>query len=110
MIKNIDEEIKESRVPHCQLINDCYGSGGVLLGMTIAEKLLEKDPFKHPDFNIYFPLEKDDISENSIERFKGLFKKTNYWRCGLTSILHFMNCLRSIAMSESSVAKDGLAA
>ena len=82
LIKNIDEEIKESRVPHCQLINDCYGSGGVLLGMTIAEKLLEKDPFKHPDFNIYFPLEKDDISENSIERFKGLFKKTNY--CGLS--------------------------
>ena len=89
LIKSIDEGIKESRVPHCHLINDSYGSGGILLGMTIAEKLLGKDPFKHPDFNIYFPLEKDDISENSIERFKYLFKKINC--CGLSDWNQILN-------------------
>lgn len=89
LIKIIDEQIKESKLPHCQIVNDSYGSGGILLGMTIAKMLLGKDPFKHPDFNIYFPLEKDDTSENSIERFKGLFRKINY--CGLSDWNQILN-------------------
>ena len=56
LIKNINLDLKNNKVPHCQLIDDHNGNGGMLLGLKIAEKLLGKSPLNHPDFNLYFPL------------------------------------------------------
>ena len=78
IIENINLDLKNNKIPHCQLIDDSNGNGGLLLGLKVAESLLGKNPFNHPDCNIYFPLEKDDLSENSIEKFKSLFRKINY--------------------------------
>lgn len=80
LIESINFNLKNNKVPHCQLIDDYNGNGGLLLGLKIAESLLGRNPFDHPDCNLYFPLEKDDLSENSIEKFKSLFTKVNYCR------------------------------
>ena len=82
LIANVKRNIKNNTTPHCQLINDCDGLGGLSLGMLIAEELLEKKVLEHPDFNLFLPLEKDDLSENSFDRFKGLFSKMSF--CGLS--------------------------
>ena len=89
LIKNINLDLKNNKVPHCQLIDDHNGNGGLLLGLTIAERLVGKRSFNHPDFNLYFPLEKDDLSDTSIEKFKALYEKINY--CKLADWKVFLN-------------------
>ena len=82
----INTELKKNTVPHSQLITDIYGNGGLFLAFTIAKELLGRDPFKHPDFFLCFPIikidRKTEVSNDLMELFKIFYDKNNYCTTG----------------------------
>ena len=89
LAKKINRELEKNELPQTQLIADEYGGGGLLLAVAIAKELLGRDPFKHPDFFICFPVikidKKTEVSLDLIEAFKSFYEKNNY--CSLTDWL-----------------------
>lgn len=82
LAKKISRELEKKEVPHTQLITDKYGGGGLFLAITIAEKLLGRDPFNHPDFYFCFPVikldKKTQVSQDLMGVFKSFYDKNNY--------------------------------
>ncbi len=105
LAKKINRELEDKKVPHFQLITDISGGGGLFLATAIATELLGRDPYKHPDFYISFPVikvdKKTEVSQGFMDQFKSFYDKNNYcsvndWLQGLESL----NKQASISVEE----------